>query len=340
MKSYETKEITDKNIWESFILSQNPGTFLQSWNWGETNKSVGYKIKRLGFYYKGIITAVALLIHQPAKRGPHYIIPGGPVLNFEDKSLVKYVSSQIKKIAKKDGVWFVRIRPDVKDNLKLRSTLKKIGFNSAPMHVHGENTLVLDISRKEEEILKGMRKTTRYLIKKSLKEGFSIETTTDINRIDNLYELQGETVKRHKFVGFKKSLFSSELEIFGKDNQALLFECKKENLLLASAIVIFYAKKAFYHFSGSSQASLRTNASYYLQWEIIRRARDKGFSFYDFWGIAANDNPKHRFWGVTVFKKGFGGEPVNWMHAHDIPIRSYYWITYFFETLRRGIRRL
>ena len=340
MKTYQTKEITDKNIWENYLLAQKPGTFLQSWNWGETNKKTGYKIKRLGFYKNGKISALSLLIHQPAKRGPHYLIPGGPVLDFRDKRFFKYVLSQLKSVAKRDGVWFVRMRPDVEDGPNLRSFVKKLGLNSAPMHVHGENTLVLNIERDEEEILKSMRKTTRYLIKKSLNEGYSVATSTALQGIDKLYLLQGETVRRHGFVGFKKNLFSAELEVFGRDNQALLFECRKGKLLLASAIVIFYADKAFYHFSGSSKASLKTNASYFLQWEIIKKAKELGYRYYDFWGIAATDNPKHRFWGVTVFKKGFGGERIDWLHAHDLLIRSYYWITYFFETLRRGIRHL
>ncbi len=340
MKSYKIEEITDKKVWEDFLLSKKPGTFLQSWNWGEINKIIGYKIKRFGFYKDGIISGLTLLIHQPAKRGPHYLIPGGPVIDFYDEEFVSYVFSQIKYFAKSEGAWFVRIRPDLKDDPKLWIILKKLGFNPAPMHVHGENTLILDISQEEDEILKRMRKTTRYMIKKSIKEGYTVLVTVDKERVKGLYQLQKETVKRHKFVGFKRGLFSAELEVFAKDSQALLFECKKGNDLLASAIVVFYAGKAFYHFSGSSELSLRTSASYFLQWQIIKKAKEMGINLYDFWGIAAKDNPKHRFWGVTVFKRGFGGERVDWLHAHDLPLHPFYWITYFFETLRRGIRHL
>lgn len=340
MKLYDTREIYSKYIWEKFLLSGKPGTFLQSWNWGETNKTIGYRIKRLGFYKKDVLSGCALMIHQPAKRGPHYLIPGGPVLDYKDKGLLKYILKYIKEFAENERVWFVRIRPDIKEDNNLRKYLGKIGLNPAPMHVHGENTLVLDIGKSEEDILKNMRKTTRYLIRKSLNQGFSIDISTDEEKALDLYKLQKETVKRHGFVGFKKDWFISELKVFAKDGQALLFECKKDKELLSSSIVVFYANKAFYHFSASSQSSLRTNASYYLQWQIIKKAKELGLKYYDLWGIAARDDPKHRFWGVTVFKKGFGGERVDWLHAHDLPIRSYYWLTYFFESLRRGIRHL
>lgn len=340
MNRYYTKEITEKEIWENYLLAQKPGTFLQSWNWGEVNRRIGYKIERLGFYDGDKILGLALLIHQPAKRGPHLLIPGGPVIDYENKELTSFVFKELKSYAKKKGVWFVRIRPDIKDRPYLWELFKSNGLNPAPMHVHGENTLILDISKSEEEILMGMRKNTRYLIRKSLKEGYSVTSGKETERTERLFKLQKETVKRHGFVGFKKKLFAKELEIFGNDNQALLFECKRKKDLLASAIIIFYAGKAFYHFSGSSHSSLKTNASYYLQWNIIRKAKELGMKYYDFWGIAARENPKHRFWGVTVFKRGFGGERTDWMHAHDLPTHPFYWITYFFETLRRGIRHL
>ena len=48
MAKYTAEIITDKNIWEKFVLSQNPYSFLQSWAWGETNEKVGSKIYRIG----------------------------------------------------------------------------------------------------------------------------------------------------------------------------------------------------------------------------------------------------------------------------------------------------
>src|SRR3989344_5190985 len=175
MSKYKVIEVLDKSIWETFLLSRKPGTFLQSWNWGESNRLSGFNIKRLGFYQSENLVGVAQLIHQPAKRGPHYLVPGGPVIDYDNKELVAFTFSTIKNITKG-----------------------------------------------EEEILKNMRKTTRYLIKRSLNEEFKIRLSKNPKDTKILEKLQKITVKRHHFVGFTKKLFEAQIETFGKDGQAEL----------------------------------------------------------------------------------------------------------------------
>lgn len=339
MARYGVKEIKSKKRWEDFVLPQAQ-SFLHSWNWGETNRLIGNKIIRLGFYQKNKLVGICLLIKQDAKRGPHILVPGGPIIDWRNQSLVNFVIKTIKKIAKKEGVWFVRVRPEIPDSKEARTMFPKLGFISAPMHLHAENTWVLDITPPEEKLLYGMRKTTRYLIRRSLKAGLVCHMSTNPKKSSILKALQDETVARHKFVGFPEKLFSAQLATFGKDNQAALFYASYSNAILAAAIIIFYGKIAYYHHSGSTLRYPKIPVSYFLQWKIIQEAKKRGCKQYNFWGIAPTNNPKHRFYGVTIFKKGFGGKQIDWLHAHDLPISPFYWLTFIFETLRRIIRRL
>jgi len=340
MSKYEVREVTNKKEWEGFLLSRKPGTFLQSWNWGEVNISQGFKVIRLAVYEGLKIIACAQMIFQPAKRGRHYLIPGGPVADYSKTDALKILLDDIKTKAKEDGAWFVRVRPDEKSTDILLKEFKDFGFVRSPMHVHGENTIVLDITNDLDDILKNMRKTTRYLIRKSENSGLSLEIFKDSKQIDILTSLQEDTVKRHKFIGFSEKLFKLQMDIFGNEGQALFFVCKMKNIPLAAAIIMLYGEKAFYHHSGSSNEGQKTNSSYFMQWEIIKEVKRLGYKYYDFWGIAPTDNPNHRFAGVTTFKKGFGGERLDWLHAQDLIISPMYWLTYVFETFRRKFRRL
>jgi len=338
MDQYQVKEIKDRKIWEQFVISQKPQSFLQSWNWGKTNKLIGNKIFRLGFFRGKRLLGICLLIKQSAKRGPHLIIPGGPIINWDNQSLISFVSKEIKKLAHKEKVWFIRVRPELLDSQKSRQLFKDLGFVSAPMHLHAENTWVLDIVPEEENLLMGMRKNTRYLIRKSLKTNLKLQTTIDPEASKVLKKLQDETISRHKFVGFPEKLFRILLETFGQDKQAEMFTVKLGQETLAAAIIIFYNQIAYYYLSGSSDKSRNIPASYFLQWQIIKEAKKRGCQHYNFWGIAPTNNPRHRFWGVTIFKKGFSGRRVDWLHTQDLPLSPLYWLTYIFERIRK-IRR-
>lgn len=340
MEKYKIETLEKKAIWEGFVLSQKPKSFLQSWNWGEVNKLLGKRIFRLGIFKGGRLVGVCLAIEEKARRGSHLLIPGGPLFDWTEKPLVRFFLKKLRDLAKKEKVWFIRFRPELPDSEEARRLFLRSGFLPAPMHLHAENTLVLDITPKEEEILAKMRKTTRYLIKKSLTLNLLMEVTPDPGKTKILQRLQGETVARHRFVPFPKLLFDSQLMTFAKDNQALLFICRKGKTALAAAIIIFYGKIAYYHHSASSVKFRDLPFNYFLQWEIIQEAKRRGCKYYNLWGVAPTDDPRHRFAGVTLFKKGFGGERLDWLHAHDLPLSPFYWLTYVFETGRRILRRL
>jgi lipid II:glycine glycyltransferase (peptidoglycan interpeptide bridge formation enzyme) len=340
MAKYESKLIADKKLWEHFLIGQKPKSFLQSWNWGEVNEKDGSKIFRIGFFKDNKLVGVCLVIEEKAKRGPHFLVPAGPIINWSDTKVVNLFVKVIKDLATKENCWFVRVRPEIFENWENEELFAKFGFTSAPMHLHAENTWVLDISRSEEQILSGMRKTTRYLVRRGEKTDLTIETSIDPEDARVLYRLQGETIKRHGFVGFPEKLFRNEIDIFCKDDQARVFLCKQGERVLAIAIIIFYGETAYYHFSGSVSDSRDLPFSYFLQWQIIKEAKKRGIKYYNFWGIAPNSDPNHRFAGVTLFKTGFGGEKVDWLHAHDLAISYKYWFTYIFETARRILRRL
>lgn len=340
MDKYEVENITDKDLWGKFVISKNPKSFLQSWAWGETNEKEGAKIFRLSFKRNGKLVGVSLIIKEDAKRGPHFIIPGGPILDWDDRKLVNYFISTLKDLAKKEKVWFIRIRPELLDTLENRELFKKLSAVYAPMHLHAENTWILDITPSEEILLAGMRKSTRYLIKKSLTQNLSLEITNDSKSAEILFRLQKETIKRHNFVGFSKSLFEKEIEAFAKDKNGSVFICKMGKIPLACSIIIFYGDTAYYHFSASTMKYPKVQASYFLQWKIIKEAKKRGVKYYNFWGIAPEKSHNHRFAGVTLFKTGFGGERIDWLHAHDFPISPLYWVTYIFETFRRIFRKL
>ena len=54
---------------------------------------------------------------------------------------------------------------------------------------------------------------------------------------------------------------------------------------------------------------------------MLRHARDAGVRVHDLWGIAPDDAaPEHPWYGVGLFKKGFGGRAVTWAGTWDVVV--------------------
>lgn len=341
LKPFSKVQIVEsKKSWEEFVLSYQLPTFLQSWNWGGFQQKLGKKIFRLGFYEKSRLVGVALLIKEEARRGVYLTCPGGPLIDFSQSDVFESFCRESRLIGQREGCQFLRVRPPIEDSLNSRRQFGQQGFRSAPMHMHAETTWQLLISSSEEKLLAGMRKTTRYSIRKSLSSKIKIEKSRQIEDVDLLYEIQLETARRHHFVPFGRNFLKEQFRIFAGDNQALIFKAFYEGKLAAMAMIIFYGKTAVYHYSGSKSEFRKVPVSYRIQWEAILEAKRRGLLIYNFWGIAPENRPKHRFAGVTLFKKGFGGYQFNYLHAQDLPFSRSYFIVYVIETLRRIFRQL
>lgn len=337
----DCRSVTSKDEWEGFIQTHQEVNFLQSWYWGEFQQALGKHVEYMGFYEGDVLKGTALMVVESAKRAKYMTVAGGPLLDWSNSQLVKLCFEELKNVAKKHNVIFVRVRPQLIENEISLAIFRKHGFVSAPMHLSADLTSQLDITKTEDELLAKMRKTTRYELKKAQKLGITIQTSFNVDDIDGFYDRQIQTAKRQGFVPFSLKFLKEQFRAFSANNSALLYQAYYEKKLLAEAFIIFYGPEATYHYGASTEDGRKFPGAYLLQWEAILEAKRRGQKRYNFWGVVKPDQTKHRFYGVSIFKRGFGGDDVAYVHAQDLviaPLR--YTINYFFEHLRKKLRRL
>ena len=346
---YKIEEIRNKEIWENFLLGCKEKTFLQSWNWGEFNKMMGEKVYRFGIFKDKDLMATAQIIKIVAKRGTFLFIPHGPNVRFDVRcsmfEVVKLFLEELRKIAKREGVDFIRIAPvweRTSENIKI---FKMLGFKTAPIHIHPELTWELDITPSEQDLLMQMRKTTRYLIRKAQKnEDIKIIESQDIKDVEKFNTLYQATKSRHHFIPFSLEYLRKEFLSFSSDNQIIIFLGKYKEEIVSSGIFIFWQQIGFYHHGASSLKYPKVPVSYLLLWEAIKKAKEKGCQKFNFWGIAPNFGTsafkKHPWAGLTLFKMGFGGNSKEYVKTQDFVISSKYWFSFFIEKIRKMKRRL
>lgn len=346
----EVKEITVKTEWEGFLENCQEKTFLQAWNWGEFQVSLGKKIWRFGIYENNNLVSVALVIKMTAKRGSFLLVPHGPVVNNQNietkEQILGTLLGKLKELANPpaggENADFIRISPIWERTQENEKLFDGLGFRLRPLHTHPESSWKLDITLPEEKLLDGMRKTTKYLIGKAAKDkDIEIFQSKDIADIEVFNKMHLEVVKAQKFVPFSLEYFKKEFNAFLPDNQIAIFFAKYKGQIIAASYGIFWSGQAFYHHAALLPEFRKLPASYLLQWEAIKEAKRAGCKVYDFWGqIDPFKFPKHPYAGPTLFKMGFGGHAHEYVKTRDYIISWKYWVNYLVESARRVRRGL
>lgn len=336
------EECTSKKEWDTFITSFKEANFLQSWDFYEFYQNINHQIIRRTFKRDGKIIAAYAGEVEPAKRGRHLAIAGGPILDWQDQSLVKQVFDDMKNVAKNLQCVFVRVRPQLECNQESAQIFKEHNFRKAPMYLSVEYAGVLDLHKSEDEIMTNMRQRLRRALRKAEKNQIEIETSTNPEAIKEFYQIELQTAKRHSFYAFSEEFLTKQFAAFAKDGEAVLYIAKKDGEILAENFMIFYGNEASYHYGVSSELGTKYSGAPLLHMQAMRDARKRGITRYNFWGIVDEEDTKHRFYGVSVFKRGFGVSELKYLPAHDLILdkKQYYLKTYLIETLRRKIRHV
>ncbi len=355
----EIKPITSQSTWTQFFDKVGSPSFLQSWEWGEFQIESGHKIVRLELKNKDTLVGIALVEKIRVKRGDFLFIPHGPLIIQNSKLRVQNVIKKLRDylidIAKKEHFDFIRIGSSLENNSKNEAFFKKLGFHTSPIYIHSENAWVLPLTsevrkehktsktsevlpRSDDELLAGMRKTTRYLIRKAAKEGVVIEKREDIKALDDFFGVYRKTVEREKFSAYPDEYIINEFKSFHKTGNALVLIGKYQEKVLAGALILFTRSAAFYH----QGASIHTKVPvpYLLQWEAIKEAKKRGCSFYNFWGTLIPGRTPKNWEGLTTFKTGFGGFEKQYVSTQDYAISPKYYLTYLYEKFlgwKRGV---
>lgn len=329
---YTIKPIDDQSQWELFVLRHSPQALFQSWAWGQVQRKIGLTTNRYGVYTPKKLVGIFQVVRVSARRGSFLHVRHGPIVENLDQDIWSKVCKFLKDEAVRQRCWFVRINPLIDESVDIRGWEAQHHLVPAAIHrMDGEHCWVLDLSADEDTLLAGMRKSTRYEIRRAQKENVEVLATTNSVYLSEFFQLYEQTSDRHGFV--PHSGIREEFEVFAKYNQAVLYVAKHNKQTISAAIVLFYGNQAIYHHGASIPTHV--GASTLVQWEAIRDAKKRGMKVYNFWGIAPENSLKHPWRGITLFKKGFGGAELRYIHAHDLPVSPFYILPRAIELVRR-----
>lgn len=309
----------------NFIVQHGQSNFLQSWEWGEFQKSLGRKAWRWALKQNNQICGVALLVKRPLPLNQAYLYcPRGPV--YKNPKTVRHFLAKIRDILRQEKAVFFRFDfPQPEIPLSWKDQIKKAPDNIQPQH-----TLILDLAQSKDQILKQMKAKWRYNIRLACRKGVESRRGHKLQDFEHFWRLIKITTERNAFRSHPREYYRKMVEVLGDRGLLEIFYALYKGKVLAANIVIFFGQRATYVHGASDHRHRNVMAPHFLQWQQILRAQARGCREYDFWGIAPEDDPvlAQKWAGITRFKKGFGGKMVSYPGTHDLPLSRFQYQLY------------
>jgi lipid II:glycine glycyltransferase (peptidoglycan interpeptide bridge formation enzyme) len=323
------------NQLKTFVEKQNLNTFLHSQGWIDFHREFEYQTWQLGLYTGKRLTSVAFIIKITAKRGTFLFCPHGPQMLRPNKGELSHWFSHLKSLAHHEKCSFIRVSPILEHSAHNLALFKDLGFRPSPTHMHAELSTVLDLTKPLDILLLGMRKTTRQLINKGEKlikdKEIVLKSVSKIT--DEMMEVYNSTASRGGFVPFSRAYLEQEYASFSTYNSCKMMCIYHQDRLLSWGLWILAGKRAFYH-QGANILDKSIPASYISHYQGIKWAKRNGAISYDFWGVGPKNDTNHPWSSISQFKRGFGGDDVQLVHAQDYPLSWKYRITWMIEKIR------
>lgn len=298
--------------WFGALKKYPEANFLQSPEWGKVNEMAGYQVvvRSLGSH------SYCQMIVKNAKRARYLEVPGGPLTDWQDRKKVEDAVEQIRQVAKKYRCAFARVRPQLPDSEENRQLFAELGFQRAPMHLHAEHTILIDLQPSEDELLAKMRRQTRYEVRRGIKEGIKVEKHTSEAIYREFHAVQVATAQRQGFIPPDLDTLLAERTAFGE--QAWIYRAVLDGQPVAYGLILTTGREAEYFEAASTDLNRKHPGSTAILWQAMRDLKAQGYERFNLWGIAPEGQPQHRYAGVTTFKKGFGGQVVTFLPAQDL----------------------
>ena len=336
-------EIHQRDRWNDALRQLPYAHILQSWEWGEFKRVTGgWSIERLAFERDGAVVAIASLATRTMGPLKVMVVSKGPALDYSDIDLAREVFDELARRAKGFGVIWLKIDPDIiaatglpasaderqdERGNQVINLLKSGGWRFSDSQVQFRNTLTIDLSLSEDELLAAMSGNTRRKVRLAQKKGVEIRPAT-VEDLPLLYQLYRVTGERDKFLIRPLEYYQRAWREFMSAGLAHGLIAEYRGQALAHVILFHFGRKCWYFYGASSNEERGRMPNYALQWEAIKWAQAQGYAVYDMWGAPDVFDESDRMWGVYQFKRGFRGQLVRHIGAWDFAPQPWLYHTY------------
>ena len=241
-------EITEDKF-RDFAKNSPYKSFMQTPEIAKLREKDGWKTHYVAVENKGTIEAATMLVEKPTfLKKSTFLAPGGPLLDFENKSLANFFLKNLKNYTKAHNGYALQISPYYEliergrngekieggfDHRKTLETLKTLNFKPTNKTSQPKYLFVMDLNgRTEEELLSDQKRNTRNHIRKAEKMGVKIRELKR-EELKVLKDITEKTSKRRGFTDRPLEYYEQMYDLF-HDRGEVKFVVAEAELLPSS----------------------------------------------------------------------------------------------------------
>ena len=328
---------------EKEIFNQVVDHPLQSWQWGEFRKKTGVEIERIGFFQSGKLQkAIQVTFHslpfigKTAGYFPKGYMPDGDQL------------AALRQIGQQHNALFIKLEPNIGQKVgvpsahhQIKQFLEKNGaIPGKPLFT--KYSFQLDLTKPDDQLFANLETKTRYNVNLAYKKGVKVIEDTSETGMAKYLEILAETTKRQGFYAHSPAYFKTMWETLSSTNMIKIFHAIYEDTILTSWIMFIFNDVLYYPYGASRSIHRNVMASNLMMWEMIRYGKQMGCKTFDMWGaLGPEPDEKSPWFGFHRFKKGYGGDLVEFLGTYDLVFdQKLYKIYRLAENIRWKLLRL
>ena len=302
--------------WNQLVGQRVDCGFMQSTSWMEMRRKEGFDTLPIGVFQNGELVGGAILHYFSSGRDPGFVvIPEGPAIDWEEPSQSRFDLRQLLAIAKEWQPEAIGLRIEPHLPRPRPSVLRN--WSRSPVDLTPTETLIVDLSLSDDELLAQMHSKWRYNIRVAQRSGITIRQSNALEDMPEFHRLFLGTATRQEFFAEPLAYFLNVGEAMLNSGEATLLFAEANGVALSAILLITFGVRATYLYGGSSTEDRAKMPSHQLHFEAMRIARFQGCREYDFFGYDPYGSSSHPYSGFSRFKRGFGGKPVQYIGAWD-----------------------
>lgn len=304
--------------WETLVASNPASGMMQSLHWANFKRKQGLRTLHLGLCQDENLVGGALFYTAARNRGAGFLVaPEGPVLPWSNQELshegIKLLVRTAESHAAQYDVMAVRVEPRLPPPVP--NSMR--GFGRAPVNLIPRETLYLDLTQSEEDLLLSLKPKCRYNIRLAQRHGVRIRQDTTLEAIKRFYPLLREASSRDNFPIEPLPHFAALAETLCPSGLARFIFAEHEGDTLGALLLTSFGERGTYLYGGISNRKRNLMAGYAMQWAAIVTAKSLGCRTYDMFGFDQFGSPYNNYAKFSRFKRQFGGTVMRFLGGHD-----------------------